>query len=246
MLPFMDEAIRLRYPANQVPTATTGVTLLDVLPTNGWLVNQSTWQSGLTQIASYDQYPSNKALAGWLLDENLAYMYRAFSTYDHVATLSFVAPQVPGLPEVGFGTNPTNLQLQLNLSGLPGWTKVELFNGAQSLLQVLPSGPPQSMLALYAPMSESGVYGLSALVTKADGQTLSTSNLLVFTAVPETASGVLTLIGLATLAIHMRGRRVEIQPRDPITVTILRAADDAPACRASWRDTSRCARSSAA
>ena len=129
MLPFIDEAIRLRYPSNQAPTATTGVTLLDVVPANGWLVNQSTWQTGLTQIASYDQYPGNKALAGWLLDQNVAYMYRAFSTYDHEATLSFLTPQVPGLPEVGFGTNPTNLQLQVNLSGLPGWTKVELFSG---------------------------------------------------------------------------------------------------------------------
>ena len=206
MLPFIDEAIRLRYPSNQVPTATTGVTLLDVVPANGWLVNQSTWQTGLTQIASYDQYPGNKALAGWLLDQNVAYMYRAFSTYDHEATLSFLTPQVPGLPEVGFGTNPTNLQLQVNLSGLPGWTKVELFSGAQSLLQVLPSGPPQSLLKLNAPILGPGVYGLSALVTKADGNTISTSNLLVFTAIPETRTITLMLLGSTSLGLGSRAR----------------------------------------
>jgi hypothetical protein len=208
MLPFMDEAIRLRYPANQAPTATTGVTLLDVVPTDGWLVDQSTWHSGLTKIASHDQYAGNKALAGWLVDQNVAYMYRAFSTYDHEAALSFASPQVPGLPEVGFGTNPTNLQLRLNLAGLPGWTKVELFNGAQSLLEVLPSGPPQSLLTLSAPIFGAGVYGLSALVTKADGQTLSTSNLLVFTAIPEptTIGSLLTCAFVLTCTLVRRKR----------------------------------------
>jgi hypothetical protein len=206
MIPFMDEAIRLRYPANQAPTAATGVTLLDAPPTSGWLVDQSTWHSGLTQIAPYDQYPGNKQTAGWLLNQNVAYMYRAFSTYDRDAILRFAAPQVPQLPEIGYGTTPTSVQLQLDLASLPGWKKVELFNGAQSLLQVLPSGSPQNLLTLNAPISGLGAYGLSALITKADGQSLTTSNLLVFTAIPEATSIQLALAAILLFTVRRSER----------------------------------------
>jgi dienelactone hydrolase len=209
MLPFMDEAIRARYPANQAPTATAGVTLLDVNPTNGWLADQSTWHSGLTKVASYDLYPGNKQTAGWLLDKNAAFLYRAFSTYDHDAQLAFAQPQYPGLPEINFGFSTASLKLQLNLSGTPGWTKIELFNDAQSLLQLTPDGIPQSLLNLDVPIPSSGVYGLSALVTHADGQTLSTTNLLVYTAVPEPSALLMSWIAaaVATLSMRSTGRR---------------------------------------
>ena len=71
ILPFMAEAIRLRYPAGQLPSATSGVTLNPVSESSGWLADQSTWKSGLTQIAAYDDYPGAKQAAGWLLNETL-------------------------------------------------------------------------------------------------------------------------------------------------------------------------------
>jgi hypothetical protein len=209
MIPFVDEAIRLRYPANQVPTATTGVTLLNVNPTSGWLTDQSTWKSGLTKINSSSDYPGNKQTAGWLLNDNVAYEYRAFSTYNHEVNLSFVNSNVPELPEVNYGFNPTGLQLQLDLSGTPGWTNIELFNGAQPLLQVLPAAGQPSIVTLNAPILKSGVYGLSALVTKADGHTLSTSNLLLFTAIPEPATAAMLFIGCSIVVVHSRLRRRE-------------------------------------
>jgi len=210
MLPFMDEAIRARYPVNQAPTATVGVTLLDVNPINGWLTDQSTWHSGLTQVASYDQYSGNKQTAGWLLNENVAFLYRAFSTYDHDVHLAFAQPQYPSLPEINFGFASEILKLQLNLSGTPDWTKIELFNDAQSLLQVTPSGTPQLLLNLNVPIVRSGVYGLSALVTHADGHTLSTTNLLVYTNVPEPLGSILMFVsGIVTAPFFRRKHRWE-------------------------------------
>jgi hypothetical protein len=197
VLPFMAEAIRLRYPAGQLPTAISGVTLLDVNESDGWLTDQSTWKSGLTQIAAHAAYPGNKQTAGWLLNENVAILYRAFSTYDRKVSLDFTDPlQFPGPSEwqvnVGFEA-PTTLKLDVDLSQTPGWTKLELLNYAESISTVFPSAVPETMLTLDVPILRRGVYGLSALVTHADGTTLSTTNLLAYSAVPEPATVVLLL-----------------------------------------------------
>ena len=210
VLPFMAEAIRLRYPAGQMPTATSGVTLLPVNETDGWLVDQTTWESGLTQIASYDQYPGNKQTAGWLLNENVAYLYRAFSTYDRNVNLDFAEPlQFPGPAEwqvnVGFDP-PTSVKLALDLTGTPGWTKVELLNYAQTVLEQTPAAVPESSLTLEVPIFRRGVYGFSALVTLADRQTLSTSNLLAYSAVPEPTTITTLMIVATTLGILSRRR----------------------------------------
>jgi dienelactone hydrolase len=214
VLPFMDEAIRLRYPANQSPTATSGVQLLPVNESNGWLVNQQTWKSGLTQIAEYGAYAGDKQKAGWLLDKNVAYLYRAFSTYDRPLRLDF--HDVPlwendaGPWAAGVGLEaPSTLRLDLNLAGVPGWTKVELFNYADSMLTLTPTISMPNLLTLDVPILRRGIYGLSALVTLADGTTLRTTNLLAYAAIPEPAAVVQSLMGLLGLALCWRttGRR---------------------------------------
>jgi dienelactone hydrolase len=206
ILPFMAEAIRLRYPANQVPTATSGVTLLAVNETSGWLADQTTWKSGLTQIAPYSQYPGNKQSAGWLLNDNVAFAYRAFSTYQHEASLDFVNPlQFPSpIPlEVNVGSSvPTSVKFRLDLSELPGWTKVELFDGAQLVLQLMPSAIPEKDVMLNVPINRSGVYGFSAIVTGADGITKSATNLLGFTAIPEPTTISSMLLSFACVGLY--------------------------------------------
>jgi hypothetical protein len=212
VLPFMAEAIRLRYPADQMPTASSGITLLDVVETDGWLANQATWKSGLTQIAAYDEYLGNKQTAGWLLNENVAYLYRAFSTYDRDVELDFADPlPFPGPVEwqVNVGINtPTTVKLKVDLSDTPGWTKLELLNYAQTVIERIPSSVPESLLTLDVPIFRRGVYGFSALVTLADGHTLSTSNLLEYSAIPEPMTIVACAIGaLALPAWRRRGPR---------------------------------------
>ncbi len=189
MMPFMEEAIRLRYPAGAAPTATSGVTLLPVNEADGWLTDQSTWKSGLTKIADYNDYPGNKPAAGWLLNDKVAAVYRAFSTYGHAATLEF-AHTVADPNPWPFGAyfsyqTPTAVELKLDVAALAGWTKIELLNYAASVLTITPSSSLTSELTLQAPVPRPGVYAFSALVTLADGVTLRTSNPLVFTAVPE-------------------------------------------------------------
>ena len=213
ILPFMAEAIRLRYPAGQMPTATRGVPLKSLNETEGWLADQSTWQSGLTEIASYGDYVSDKEEAGWLLNENIAFLYRAFSTYDRKASLAFDG-DFPFLPpdfhlEAWVGLAEAPLALKLDLSGIPDWTKVEVFNYAQSIMVIDSNGAPQSLLMLEVPIPTDGIYGLSALVTHGDG-TISTTNPLaygaIYSPVPEPSAAFLLTIGLFLLALRCQSR----------------------------------------
>jgi hypothetical protein len=213
VLPFMAEAIRLRYPIDQVPTATQGVALDSLNEGDGWLADQSSWQSGLTHIAPFNDYQGDKRRAGWLINENVAHLYRAFSTYDRIAKLKFSDPwtwDAAGYTPPALSLTyqlPSNLSLTLDLSAIPDWTKVELFNYAQPILTLLSGATAESTLTLDVPISRRGVYALSALITHADGVTRSTTNLLAYTAVPEPAGVVLLLIGIAALPrIHCQHR----------------------------------------
>jgi predicted esterase len=218
VLPFMAEAIRLRYPAGESPTASRGVTLRDIDESEGWLADQSTWKSGLTQIASYDDYPGGvrgKQRAGWLLNENVAFLYRAFSTYDRQASLAFDL-DLPFLPpdfrlEAWIGVTQEPLLLELDLSAIPDWTKVELFNYAESILTLAPSDAAEDMLKLQLPIPNAGIYGLSALVTHGDG-TISTTNPLVYNAIariPEPSAMCLLVVGIGALTLVLScGRRL--------------------------------------
>lgn len=207
-LPFLSEAIRLRYPAGQTPTATHGVSLLPVNETDGWLADQSTWKSGLTKVFPYNAYPGSKQQAGWLLNENVASIYRAFSTYDSPVKLSYELPfDYPY--SLFLGLPPLEVPLRLDATALPGWTKIEVLNYSTTLLTLTPDQFTGGVLTFPVPIVSGGVYAFSALVTHADGQTLSTTNLLTFIAappVPEPATIVSTAIAMIALAARIRRR----------------------------------------
>jgi hypothetical protein len=83
------------------------------------------------------------------------------------------------------------------------WTKVELFDYAQKIGDVLGSGIPSSTAILPATLSAGGVHALTALVTGGDGVTIRTSNIrTVLTAplaVPEPGSLALLILAAAAL-----------------------------------------------
>jgi hypothetical protein len=211
-LPFLAEAIRLRYPAGQAPTATHGVSLLPVNESDGWLADQSTWKSGLTKTYSYDAYPGNKQAAGWLLNENVAALYRAFSTYSSPVHLSFSLPFDWSYP-LWLGLAPSTLELKLDVTGLPDWTKIEVLNYATPLSTVMAGQATGNQVTISVPIARGGVYGFSALVTHADGVTQSTSNLITFTAtVPEPDGASAAWVSLfAAIAAPRRLTRVGVR-----------------------------------
>jgi hypothetical protein len=203
LIPFMDAAIRARYPAGQAPTATSGVTLLPVSESNGWLADQSSWKSGLTKIASYNDYAGNKSQAGWLLDKGVAFTYRAFSTYNRVVSLSFDGPTLSDEID-STAALPSTLKLKLDLSAVPGWTKVQLLNYSDPVLEQSATSGPGGVFAFDVPIFHTGVYAFSALVTHADGVTVSTTKPLAFTALPEPATAAVVLAGFLCIPARRR------------------------------------------
>jgi len=191
VLPFMAEAIRLRYPTDQLPSPTNGVALNSLNEADGWLADQSTWMSGLVEVSSYADYEGDKSTAGWLLNENMAQLYRAFATYDKPVSIQF--PSSPVLLAESIGNQvPLPLSVRVNTSRIADWTKVELFDYAQKLGEVM-AGQGSTSAVVSTTLSPGRVHALTALVTHADGVTARSTNIVtVLTAVvPEPASALL-------------------------------------------------------
>ena len=183
VLPFMAEAIRLRYPSDELPSATSGVSLRALNEEEGWLADQSTWTSGLVNVASYADYVGDKSTAGWLLNENMAQLYRAFATYDKPVSIQF--PSSPLLLGESLSAQvPVTLNVRINTSGIVDWTRVELFDYAQKIGDVMASGAPSSTAIVPATLSASDVHALTALVTGAEGVTIRTTNIVTVLTAP--------------------------------------------------------------
>ena len=178
ILPFMEESIRLRYPEDELPTATTGVTLKDLNESDGWLADQSTWKSGLTEVSSFDDYAGDRSTAGWLLNENMAFLYRAFSTYNK--NVSFDLPSAPEvfLGELFTDKFPVNFDLTIDTAAVPDWSKIELFNYAEKIGELNSTGTPQTHATFEVTLQPGDVHALSSMVTGANGIDISTTNIL--------------------------------------------------------------------
>jgi dienelactone hydrolase len=177
VLPFMAEAIRLRYPNGELPTATSGVILHALSEEDGWLAEQSTWMSGLVTTSSYAEYVGDKSTAGWLLNGNMAQLYRAFATYDK--PVSIQVPSSPVLLGESLSSNlPVTLNVQVNTAAMVDWTKVELFDYAQKIGDVLAGGGPSTIAVVPTTLSAGRIHALTALVTGSDGATVRTTNVV--------------------------------------------------------------------
>ena len=79
-MPLLDTALQLRYPADgNVCQGPLQLNTLD--PDSGWVADNTTWQSGLTAIAPASQFTGDITQSSWLPTEDIAYIYRAYSSY---------------------------------------------------------------------------------------------------------------------------------------------------------------------
>jgi hypothetical protein len=185
-LPFLAEAVRLRYPEDTAPTDSSGVTLLDLVEEEGWLVDQTTWNENLTTIAPYDEYEGDPAVAGWVPSRGVAYLYRAFATRTDWLIKGgggqiLDRPLYIERPEWGeywwqLPGEATELQnVRIDTSEYPYWTRVEFFSNGDLLASVEGNGTGQNSVSADLLLG-GGVHGLSALVTDLD-QTVRTTGL---------------------------------------------------------------------
>jgi hypothetical protein len=163
---FYERCINQCYPASVNPR--TGPVVL-VRPTeqSGWLApQQSVQESNFTTIAPYNSFAGDKATASWLLDEEIARLYRGYTSKD--IRITFSTPDTFAWSGVGPGGVPldgpywwaincyqpgeTIDLIVKDSTRIPGWTKIELYDGATLIDSLLPGQPMRFSVTAAAPV----------------------------------------------------------------------------------------------
>jgi hypothetical protein len=131
-MPILDAAVRLRYPAN-ADVRKGPVKLKPVDPKSGWIASNTTWKSGLTAIAPAKEFQGDLAKSSWLLNENIAFIYRAYSTYDRPLRITSQHEQT-GRDEVWEAGS--SVTISVDDTRFAGWKKLELYDGAKKVSEV--------------------------------------------------------------------------------------------------------------
>jgi hypothetical protein len=95
---------------------------------SGWIADNTTWKSGLTVITPAQDFKGSIARSSWLLNEDVAHIYRAYATYDR--PLKITSPQNDRnlLWDAGSGVT-----IRVDDSRFAGWKKLELCDGAKKV-----------------------------------------------------------------------------------------------------------------
>ncbi len=153
-LSFLAECYRLRYPRDQSPRDGP-VQLKRLNEWEGWLADQTTWNSGFTAIYRYDQFSGDPRSIGWVPTERIAHLYRSFSSYNR---LTSIITGNAGNPV----TAPATLTYRVDLTG-KSWEKVEFYEGATKLSEATPAEGSLPQISL--PVQTGGLYTFHAVVT---------------------------------------------------------------------------------
>jgi hypothetical protein len=135
-MPLLDAAVRLRYPA-EGDVRKGPVKLKPVDPKSGWIADNTTWKSGLTAIAPAKDFKGSIAKSSWLLNEDVAFIYRAYATYDR--PLKITSPSNASAQDQALDAG-VSVKIAVDDSQFAGWQKLELYDGAKKVDE-LTKGP---------------------------------------------------------------------------------------------------------
>lgn len=167
-LTFLAECYRLRYPRDQSPVDGP-ITLKDLNEWDGWLVDQTTWESGFPAIHRYDLTPGDPRTMGWVPSRRIAYLYRAFAAYNRLTST------IGG--SSGVVTAPTTLTHNVTLPA-GSWSLVEFYEGDTKVGEAVPAGGNTPQISV--PASYGGLRAFHTVVTKTDGSASATPIRRVF------------------------------------------------------------------
>ncbi|MDX2432294.1 MAG: hypothetical protein QNK35_15260 [Bacteroides sp.] len=187
----VEQAVKLRYPKKGDPSKGQ-VKLIALKEKEGWLVDQDSWDSGLTYVDSFKKYTGDKIKAGWVLNKDMAFVYRSLATYHNPLKISVKEFDRTFNPHTDPGTmfslggpvaNPGDrITIACDTSLIPGWEKIEVFNGADKLGEVLAGTIPEITTSLEATEE---VYCLTALASLVDGEMKTCDPMHFFVRDPE-------------------------------------------------------------
>ena len=171
----VEQAVAARYPEKGNPKKGP-VKLAKLKEESGWLVDQDSWGSGLTYIDSYADYKGDKTSAGWVMNKDMAYVYRSMATHYNPLAVSVREFDRTFNPHTDPGTmfslggpvaNPGDkITINCDAEDFPGWDKIEFFNGSEKLGEAS-RGSEASITSELDPGCQ--VYCLTALATDPTG-----------------------------------------------------------------------------
>lgn len=152
---FLAECLRLRYPPDSDLTQGP-VSLVPLHEDSGWLVDYTTWDSGFTHIIPYDDSPESLHSYGWVPNQKMAFLYRAFASRQKISSDIDQLPNVYDLSEITY--RPKILEDV-------DWSEIEAFADHHSLGTVVAGEDPTWSVDF----QYGGLYTFHAVVTLADG-----------------------------------------------------------------------------
>ncbi|HWA25171.1 MAG TPA: immunoglobulin domain-containing protein [Lacunisphaera sp.] len=170
-LPFVEAMAWARHPPTEQDGAGGAASLVTLDEREGWLVETDSGKAGLAAIAPYGMYTKDRSTAGWLPNRRLAFIFRAFASYDKASPVAQVST---GPGPVNWGTAVTYL---ISRPKAP-WRHVDFYEGDVLLKRVTPeSGEPLAVRVMPAMPGYAVFHGL---VTFADGTQRTTMPRRVF------------------------------------------------------------------
>jgi predicted esterase len=158
-MPLLDAAVRARYPKDGDPTKGP-IKLLPIDPSTGWIADNTTWKSGLTKIYPAKDFKGDLGHSSWLQNEDLAFIYRSYSTCDKPLTITSPGNCWPTVPPLDAGASAPII---VDASKFPNWKTMAFYDGAKKLAEIT-RGPTQFTATNLTP----GYHVFSVLAT--DGQ----------------------------------------------------------------------------
>lgn len=128
-MPLLDLAVRTRYPRDGDPTKGP-VKLLTIDTATGWIADNTTWKSGLTSIVPAKEFKGDLGHSSWLQSEDIAFIYRAYATYDNPLVITSPGPCGPGTLPLDPGAN---VPIVVDTSKFPNWKELGFYDGAKKL-----------------------------------------------------------------------------------------------------------------
>ena len=177
-MPFLDAAVRARYP--KAGDVTKGpIKLLNIDPATGWIADNTTWKSGLTKIYPAQDFKGDLGHSSWLQNEDLAFIYRAYSTYDKPLSITSPGNCWPTMPALDPGAS---VPIIVDASKLPNWKTMAFYDGAKKLAEITQGSATRFTAASLTP----GYHVFSVLATDGDGTVRTADPKLVIVRRPST------------------------------------------------------------
>jgi hypothetical protein len=104
---------------------------------SGCVADNTTWKSGLTTITPAKEFKGAIAKSSWLLNKDIAFIYRAYATHDW--PLKITSPSNMSAKDEVFGAG-SSVTIKVDDSKFIGWTKLDLYDGAKKVGE-LTKGP---------------------------------------------------------------------------------------------------------